>query len=129
MEHRTRSPASSSERWPHLKTTALHRAARHGWEDRERGSHSRFPPRVAAQSSSPDLESAAPVRREMDVVISAGARVAGGLPTRRNQPNQSHRSLDVIFHGKARRFAVLQTIALPTELPRRGTQFSWFCSG
>jgi len=47
----------------------------------------------------------------MDVVISAGARVAGGLPTRRNQPNQSHRSLDVIFHGKARRFAVLQTIA------------------
>src|SRR5205823_4169226 len=71
----------------------------------------------------------APVRREMDVVISAGARVAGGLPTRRNQPNQSHRSLDVIFHGKARRFAVLQTIALPTELPRRGTQFSWFCSG
>src|SRR6267378_8547518 len=26
MEHRTRSPSSSSERWPHLKTTALHGA-------------------------------------------------------------------------------------------------------
>src|SRR5712691_11459313 len=37
MEHRTRSPSSSSERWPHLKTTALHGAARHGNEHRERG--------------------------------------------------------------------------------------------
>src|SRR5438094_4700113 len=37
MERRTRSPSSSSERWPHRKTTALHGAARHGCEDRERG--------------------------------------------------------------------------------------------
>src|SRR5437870_806629 len=37
MERRTRSPPSSSERWPHRKTTALHGAARHGCEDRERG--------------------------------------------------------------------------------------------